>query len=365
MGSCGSKTETGREKKYDNMNDAGSATAIAWRDERGRETLAARLKVICSADDKCSKSSSSPEGTITAVVATPPDENAKEIMESVLGSSGGDPNLIRHILSFMVPPENLSNTRSTLADIFTTERAKKQVAEDIQSCLSVCKLWNIAMWENMTPSDGIPGVLSHKELVQLKKRIVSIELFFLGQELESELEENISKQREYMQQQLRERLDVQQFTAAAIISYKQFLLVKAIEFLAERKQHDQREEKDEATTADIIPPCWLEKCQATAIIDKMWHEHMLSPQKYHADCHLLAEGIIDHQRHYLNPRLHEGSDYPSKLQLVCGVEKTIADRHSRGRDKSYRRRLEHQGNRTVEGFVKAFVHSINMETCCG
>ena len=237
-------------------------------------------------------------------------------------------------------------------------RSKRITRKDIQACRNVSRLWNKAIWEIMSP--GIPGIITTPELAQLKQRIGRLDLTSLNAIFVKNLNElwgndTIQSGRKNLNslqillQYMRQTDEV--FAENVSREYKKFLLVKSIEVLAAR----------DSQAGDQSPSSWKEKCQPTKVVDLYWHSHMLCPRKYQNDCMNLVNDIIDHEPLYENPRLHKGSDFPSKLSLVMTIEQGFFPR----KQSLPRTMLFGKDSKGIHEIGMAALRQLELETCCG
>lgn len=84
--------------------------------------------------------------------------------------------------------------------------------------------------------------------------------------------------------------DINKFCEYVAKQYKMFLVIKAVELLAEQSDDDKYFSK-------LVP--WKVRCQPSKLIDLFWHAHMLSPLKYSEDCQSLVNRVIDHEAGYV------------------------------------------------------------------
>lgn len=144
------------------------------------------------------------------------------------------------------------------------------------------------------------------------------------------------------------------FSEIVAREYKRFLLVKAIEYIAGKKN-----DGDPRHPTLVI---WQEKCQATKLIDVFWHTHMLSPRKYLQDCMSLVGDIIDHDAGYVSPDKQKGSDYASKKKQAAIYEY----KHLRRGSLHYPNRLLFDNtNVTIHQVAQGLVDEMNCLDDCG
>ena len=96
-----------------------------------------------------------------------------------------------------------------------------------------------------------------------------------------------------------------EFVKAVASAYSHFMVIKALETLAQDRIAGPLLSPPAVTSSDFA-----ERCQPTQIIDFMWHAHLLSPRAYAASGLSLIGSIIDHDPGYYN--LHE-AEHASKL----------------------------------------------------
>ena len=83
---------------------------------------------------------------------------------SVMAAGDGNQDLLRNIISFVIPIDEFYAPFSDL----------RSPGADIRTCLEVSKSFNQVTWELMSPP--IPNIISSEELIKLKKKIISLDL---------------------------------------------------------------------------------------------------------------------------------------------------------------------------------------------
>ncbi|CAB9499022.1 expressed unknown protein [Seminavis robusta] len=268
----------------------------------------------------------------------PPNENAKATIAVVLGEEGS-PDLIRHILSFLLPSP--TGTPCALPAL-----QRKRLRKSIQSSLAVCRSWNQAAWKCISPS--IPGVVSSSTLATIKKQVVHVDLDFLGDQFTQEIEKLISAHSFELSKSEKDVVwtEINQSPLQRdkmIRWYKMFLVIKAVECHAEKIPSNPQ------------VAVWKEKCQPFRALDIMWHAHMLAPRVYLEHCRLLAGKGLDHTEGYISPSEVPKSDLKSKVEVVFRSEAMVNE---------FARFYPELGQ-TPEIAVDSVIQSLFDNVCCG
>ena len=232
--------------------------------------------------------------------------------------------IIRTILSFIIHPITFLGP-----DLYEWRHENQLLKKDFQSCLAVSKIFNQATWE--LTCNPVPQVnISLSDIVQLKKKIIRMDLSTIEEGYIEEYTErwddenvNFEEYGVHTLLELLESLGVLVTTWTKILSrkYKEFLFVKALEYIATTRgamgratgtRIDHREDKNrssdqhaaEMPTDGYVPSErveWFKDIKFIieqhnhndAPVYSFWHKHMLSPVKYYHDCMELVGGIID------------------------------------------------------------------------